>query len=62
MEKHIVTPGPIVPARVLLGDMLLELGRNDAALAAYQAAAAREPGRRRIVEGMAKAKTSLGQR
>ena len=26
-EKHIVTPGRIVPARELLGDMLLEMKR-----------------------------------
>jgi tetratricopeptide (TPR) repeat protein len=62
MEKHIVTPGPVAPARQLLGDMLLEYGNNEAALAAYQAAAAREPGRRRTAEGMARAKTLLGQR
>ena len=62
MEKHIVTPGPIAPARALLGDMLLEYGKNEAALAAYQAAAVREPGRKRIVEGMTRARTVLGQR
>jgi hypothetical protein len=26
-EKHVVTPGPIIPARELLGDLLLELKR-----------------------------------
>jgi hypothetical protein len=62
MEKHIVTPGPIAPARELLGDMLLEYGKTDEALAAYQAAATREPGRRNTLLGMAKAKTMLGQR
>ena len=32
-EKHIVTPGRILPARELLGDMLLEAGQPAAALA-----------------------------
>ena len=27
MEKHIVTPSPVVPARELLADMLLEVGQ-----------------------------------
>jgi hypothetical protein len=29
-EKHVVTPGPILPARELLGDMLMELGQRAA--------------------------------
>jgi hypothetical protein len=62
MEKHIVTPGPIAPTRELLGDMLLEYGKTDEAVAAYQAAAKREPGRRNTAQGLAKAKTMLGQR
>lgn len=36
-EKHPVTPGAVLPARELLGDMLLELKRGDEALAAYEA-------------------------
>ncbi len=34
--KHPVTPGPPLPARELLGDMLLELNRPAEALAAYE--------------------------
>ncbi len=45
-EKSAVTPGPLVPARELLGDLLLELGRTDEARAEYRATLAREPGRR----------------
>jgi tetratricopeptide (TPR) repeat protein len=44
-EKHPVTPGEVLPARELLGDMLLELGRYDEAEAAYKAALERRPGR-----------------
>jgi len=35
-EKHPVTPGEVLPARELLGDMLLEMHLNSKALAAYQ--------------------------
>jgi hypothetical protein len=34
--KHPVTPGEIIPARELLGDMLLEMNKNQEALAAYE--------------------------
>ncbi|MEJ2085072.1 MAG: tetratricopeptide repeat protein, partial [Acidobacteriota bacterium] len=44
-EKHPVTPGEIVPVSELLGDMLLELGETEEALAAYQAALDRSQGR-----------------
>ena len=45
-EKSAVTPGPLAPAHELLGDMLLELDRPDAARAEYQATLEREPNRR----------------
>jgi tetratricopeptide (TPR) repeat protein len=35
-EKHPVTPGEVIPARELLGDMLLEMGDAAKALQAYQ--------------------------
>lgn len=44
-EKHPVTPGEVLPARELLGDMLLEMGHHQEALAAYTAALARSPNR-----------------
>jgi len=45
-EKSAVTPGPIAPARELLGDMLLQLGRRREARAEYRATLVKEPGRR----------------
>lgn len=50
-EKHAVTPGPIMPARELLGDMLLELGRPAEALPQYEASIAKEPNRFRGLYG-----------
>jgi hypothetical protein len=44
-EKRPVTPGPIVPARELLGDLLLELDRPAEALAAYRVALTESPNR-----------------
>jgi tetratricopeptide (TPR) repeat protein len=54
-EKHPVTPGPILPARELEGDLLLELGRAADALRSYEAALAREPNRARSLYGVARA-------
>jgi predicted negative regulator of RcsB-dependent stress response len=45
-EKNAVTPGPLAPARELLGDLLLELGRPAEAAAEYRASLQREPNRR----------------
>lgn len=45
-EKAAVTPGPILPARELLADMLLKLKQNPEAQAEYRATLTREPGRR----------------
>jgi hypothetical protein len=36
-EKHPVTPGEVVPARELLGDMLLQMNKPEKALEAYEA-------------------------
>jgi len=55
MDKHIVTPGAIAPARELLGDMLLQVHRPKEALAAYEASAKREPNRHAGKEGIAHA-------
>lgn len=35
-SKHPVTPGDVLPAIEMLGDMLLEMGRNEEALRAYE--------------------------
>jgi tetratricopeptide (TPR) repeat protein len=50
-EKSPVTPGPIMPARELLGDLLLELGRPAEALPQYEASIAKEPNRFRGLYG-----------
>ena len=50
-EKHAVVPGPILPARELLGDMLMELGRPAEALPQYEASIAKEPNRFRGLYG-----------
>jgi predicted negative regulator of RcsB-dependent stress response len=45
--KSGVTPGHVVPARELLGDMFMELGRDAEAREAYEATLALSPERRR---------------
>jgi hypothetical protein len=52
-EKSAVTPGPLAPARELLGDMLIELNRPDEARAEYRATLMKEPNRRHALEGLA---------
>ncbi|TDH61358.1 hypothetical protein E2C06_17100 [Dankookia rubra] len=59
-EKHIVTPGRVLPARELLGDMLLEAGQPAAALREYEASQQREPNRFRGFAGAAKAAAAAG--
>ena len=44
-EKHPVTPGEVIPARELLGDMLLEMNKPDSALVAYEADLVEHPNR-----------------
>jgi len=59
-EKASVSPGPILPARELLGDMLLELNEPALALKEYEAAQAREPNRFRGWYGAAVAAEKSG--
>ena len=54
-QKHPVTPGAVLPARELLGDLLIELGHPQAAAHAYEAALAAQPGRARSLFGSARA-------
>jgi tetratricopeptide (TPR) repeat protein len=61
-EKHVVTPGPIMPARELLGDLLMELGRPPDALPQYEAAIAKEPNRFRGLYGAGLAAERAGDR
>ena len=51
-EKSAVTPGPLAPARELLGDMLVELKRPAEARAEYRATLGKEPGRRRALRAV----------
>jgi tetratricopeptide (TPR) repeat protein len=44
-EKHPVTPGEVLPARELLGDMLFQMNHASKALEAYQADLTRHPNR-----------------
>src|SRR5256885_9804847 len=57
-QKHPVTPGSLLPARELLGDLLLELGRPVEAAQAYAASLAQQPNRARSLFGLARASRS----
>jgi len=61
-EKSIVTPGRVLPARELLGDMLLELKQPALALKEYEASHVREPNRFRGYYGAALAADAAGDR
>jgi hypothetical protein len=60
MDKHPVTPGSVVPLRELLGDLLLESGQPEAALAEYKRSLAGAPNRYRTLYGAAKAADAAG--
>ena len=51
-EKSAVTPGPLAPARELLGDMLMELKRGAEARVEYRETLKKEPNRRHAVRGV----------
>jgi tetratricopeptide (TPR) repeat protein len=55
IEKLPVTPGPIVPAREQLGDLLLEQNEPGLALKEFEAALTNAPGRHRSLQGAARA-------
>ena len=61
-EKSIVTPGRVLPARELLGDMLLELKQPALALKEFEASHVREPNRFRGYSGAALAAEGAGDR
>ena len=61
-EKAPVTPGPIMPARELYGEMLLDRGMAKEALAAFDASKAKEPNRFHGLLGAAKAAEKLGDK
>ncbi len=59
-EKSAVTPGPIKPARELLGEMLLESEKPALALLEFEAAMKKEPNRFRALSGAARAAELAG--
>ena len=59
-EKSAVTPGPLAPARELLGDLLMELGRPADALGEYRAALVTEPNRFHSLDGARRAAAASG--
>jgi tetratricopeptide (TPR) repeat protein len=61
-EKSAVTPGPLAPARELLGDMLLEMNEPSKALEQFEATLKKEPGRFRALYGAAHAAELSGDR
>ena len=61
-EKNAVTPGPIAPARELLGEMLLQMHEPALALKEFQATLTKEPNRFRAVYGAAHAAALAGDR
>jgi tetratricopeptide (TPR) repeat protein len=44
-SKHPVTPGELIPAKELLGDMLMQLGKTEEALVTYEQNLATHPNR-----------------
>lgn len=61
-DKAAISPGPIAPARELLGEILLEAGNAKDALTAFQATMQKEPNRFRGAYGAARAAEALGNR
>jgi hypothetical protein len=61
-DKAAISPGPLAPARELLGEMLLEAGRYGDALTAFEATMKKEPRRFRGTYGAARAAEGAGDR
>ena len=60
LEKRPITPGPIIPAREQLGDLLLEQNQPGEALREFEASLANAPGRRGGLTGAARAAEMAG--
>ena len=61
-EKNAITPGPLAPARELLGELLLESKEPAAALKEFEATLTKEPNRFRSLYGAAEAARQAGDR
>ena len=59
--KHAVTPGPTIPARELLGDLLMEQKKYSDALAAYKRSLELYPKRLNSLRGAAGAAKAMGK-
>jgi len=59
-EKAAVTPGPLAPAREMLGEMLLQLKQPAQALKEFAATLEKEPNRFRSIAGAMQAATAAG--
>lgn len=62
VDKHPVTPGHVLPARELLGDMLLLAGEPQKALSAYQASLELSSNRFKSLYGAGRASEMAGDR
>jgi len=62
LEKLPLTPGPIVPAREQLGELLLAIGKPSEASNAFNATLALAPGRLGALKGKAEAERLTGNR
>lgn len=61
-EKHPVTPGQVLPARELLGDMLLQVKQNENSLQAYEAVLQKNPNRFNSLYGAGMAAEKIGNK
>ncbi|MGH9346126.1 MAG: tetratricopeptide repeat protein [Vicinamibacterales bacterium] len=61
-DKSAISPGPLAPARELLGEMLLEAGNAKDALVAFDLTMKKEPSRFRGAYGAARAAETAGDR
>ena len=61
-EKSAITPGPLAPARELLGEMLLEMNEPAKALVQFEATLRNEPRRFHSLYGAAQAAQLIGTR
>jgi hypothetical protein len=59
-EKSPVSPGPLAPAREMLGELLLETGQARDALREFETAMVKEPGRFRSLAGAMRAADQAG--
>ncbi len=55
MQKHPVTPGPLLPARELLGELLMELNQPARALPEFELVLRSSPNRFNAIYGAARA-------